>query len=64
MKNMGKPLNTSYREDCLIVCFDWNLNKDNATLMIARKEGEDIKVLNSFINKEAVDLYYKLIERE
>lgn len=54
----------TYREDCLIIGFDWNFDKDVATLMVARKEGEVVKVLNSFHNDEAVDLYCKLVRRD
>ena len=54
----------SYTEDCLVTGFDINFNNDVATLMVARKEGETFKVLNSFHNDEAVELYYKLIRRE
>lgn len=60
---MEEPMKT-YREDCLIIGFDWNFDKDVATLMVSRKEGEMIKVLNSFHNDEAIDLYYKLVRRD
>lgn len=60
---MSKALK-SYKEDCLVVSFDWNFNKDIATLMVARRDGDNIKILNSFINDEAVDLYYKLTNRD
>lgn len=52
------------KSDCLIIGFDWNFEDDCASLMVARKEGEIIKVLNSFVNKEAVELYYKLVDRD
>lgn len=32
--------------------------------MVARREGDNIKILNSFIGNEAVDLYYKLTSRD
>lgn len=59
---MYKPTQM-YKEDCLIIGFDWNFPKDEAALTVMRKEGETIKVINSFTNKEAVDLYYKLIDK-
>lgn len=54
----------SYTEDCLVVSFDLNFNKDIATLMVARKDGETLRILNSFHNDEAIDLYCKLIRRD
>jgi hypothetical protein len=54
----------TFKEDCLIIGFDWNFNKDVATLMVTRKEGEVLKVLNSFHNDEAVELYHKLVRRD
>lgn len=52
------------KSDCLIIGFDWDFKDDCASLMVTRKEGESIKVLNSFVNREAVELYYKLVRRD
>lgn len=57
-------ISKTYTEDCLIVSFDWSFNKDIATLMVARRDGDNIRILNSFINDEAVDLYHKLTNRD
>lgn len=57
-------ISKTYKEDCLIVSFDWNFNKDIATLMVAKRDGDNIKILNSFIGDEAIDLYYKLVNRD
>lgn len=59
-----RGISKTYKEDCLIVSFDWNFNKDIATLMVARRDGDNIKILNSFIGDEAIDLYYKLTNRD
>ena len=50
-------------EDCLIVSFDYNLSNDVATMIVARKDCDNVKILNSFIGDEAIDLYYKLVRR-
>lgn len=51
-------------EDLLIVSFDYNLDNDIATIMVARKYGDNIKILNSLTGDEAIDLYYKLTNGE
>ena len=47
-------------EDCLIITFDCNPPTDIPHLLVSRREGERIRVLNSITGDEAVELYNKL----
>lgn len=48
-------------EDCLIIGIDIENKKDISCMTVARKNGDEIQVLNHFYNDEAEDIYYKLI---
>ena len=50
-----------FNEDCLIVSFDFNPPNDVATLMVAIKDGDNIKVINELRNEDALEIYDKLI---
>lgn len=47
-------------EDCLIVTFD-NAPYDDPILLISKQNGEDIEIVNSFKNEEALLMYKILI---
>lgn len=47
-------------EDCLIISFDSHPPEID-TLVVARKSGEKLVVINRFWDSEAVDVYNKLI---
>lgn len=46
-------------EDCLTITYDC-CSPDNASLCVARKEKDEIRVLNIIYGSEAVELYNKL----
>lgn len=50
-------------EDCLIVSFDFSPPNigDVATLVVARRNGDKIEVINELRNSDALDVYDKLI---
>lgn len=48
-------------EDCLIVGIDISKGKDISCMTVARKKGRDMQIINQLFNKEAEDIYYKLI---
>lgn len=47
-------------EDCLIISFDSNPPEID-TLVVARKSGKKLVVINQFWNDEAVETYNKLV---
>lgn len=48
-------------EDCLIIGIDIAEGKDISCMSVIRKNGEEMQVINQLYNKEAEDIYYKLI---
>lgn len=48
-------------EDCLIVGIDIAEGKDISCMTVMRKKGEKMQVINQLFNKEAEDIYYRLI---
>lgn len=48
-------------EDCLIIGIDISKGKDISCMTVARKNGEEMQVINQLFNEEAEDIYYKLI---
>ena len=48
-------------EDCLTVSFDFNPPNDIATLIVARRDGDNIKIINELRNEDALEIYDKLI---
>lgn len=48
-------------EDCLIIGIDISKGQDISCMTVARKNGEEMQVINQLFNKEAEDIYYKLI---
>ena len=48
-------------EDCLIIGIDIAEGKDISCMSVIRKKGEEMQVINQLFNKEAEDIYYKLI---
>ena len=48
-------------EDCLIIGIDIAEGKDISCMSVIRKNGEEMQVINQLFNKEAEDIYYKLI---
>ena len=48
-------------EDCLIIGIDIVEGKDISCMSVIRKNGEEMQVINQLYNKEAEDIYYKLI---
>ena len=47
-------------EDCLIISFDSNPPEID-TLVVARKSGKKLVIINRLCGSEAVDVYNKLI---
>ncbi len=48
-------------EDCLIIGVDISKGKSISCMTVARKNGDEMQVINQFFDKEAEDLYYKII---
>lgn len=48
-------------EDCLIIGIDISKGQDISCMTVARKNGEEMQVINQLFNEEAEDIYYKLI---
>lgn len=48
-------------EDCLIIGIDISNGKDISCMTVARKNGEEMQIINQLFNEEAEDIYYKLI---
>jgi len=48
-------------EDCLIIGADISNGKSITCITVARKNGENIEIINQLFDKEAEDIYYKLI---
>lgn len=48
-------------EDCLIIGIDISKGKDISCMTVARKNGEEMQIINQLFNEEAEDIYYKLI---
>ena len=48
-------------EDRLIIGIDISKQKDRSCMFVARREGRGYKVINELFDKEAEDIYYKLI---
>lgn len=48
-------------EDCLIIGINISKGQDISCMTVARKNGEEMHVINQLFNKEAEDMYYKLI---
>lgn len=48
-------------EDCLIIGIDIAKEKSISCMTVARKSGRGMQVVNQLFNKEAEDVYYKLI---
>lgn len=48
-------------EDSLIIGIDISKEKDISCMTVARKSGRGMQVINQLFNKEAEDIYYKLI---
>lgn len=48
-------------EDRLIIGIDISKQKDRSCMTVARREGRGYKVINELFDKEAEDIYYKLI---
>lgn len=48
-------------EDCLIIGIDISKGQDISCMTVARKNGEEMQVINQLFNEEAEEIYYKLI---
>lgn len=48
-------------EDCLIIGIDISKGQDISCMTVARKNGEEMQIINQLFNEEAEDIYYKLI---
>jgi hypothetical protein len=48
-------------EDRLIIGIDISKEKDRSCMIVARREGRGYQVINELFDKEAEDIYYKLI---
>ena len=48
-------------EDCLIIGVDISKKESISCMTVARKNGDEIQIINQFFNEEAEDLYYKII---
>ena len=44
----------------LTIAFDWKMITGEAALVVMKQDGKNVRVVNSFTGKEAIDLYYKL----
>jgi hypothetical protein len=51
-------------EDRLIIGYDCSKEKDHTCLLVARKIGRGYFILNEFLDKEAEEIYKKLIGRK
>ena len=56
-------MNGRQTEDVLSIAVDFSPN-DMDLLMVSRRKGDSFEIIKVFTNKEAVDLYNKLIGKE
>ena len=50
-------------EDRLVIGYDKSESKDHSCLHILRRQGRGAYVVNSFYDKEAEEIYYKLVSK-
>lgn len=60
-KYKSMPKEENGISDCLTIGVDFMQDLEEGCLVVMRKSGDDIYLLNQFRNKEALELYYKLI---
>lgn len=63
IKYKSMPKEENGISDCLYIGVDFT-QKDDETLVVARRKGIDTHVINQFKNDEALELYNKLIGKE
>lgn len=63
MKYKSMPVEDKGISDCLYIGVDF-APTDDRTLMVMRRKGTDIYVVNQFRNDEALELYNKLIGKD
>lgn len=51
-------------EDCLEIGIDISEGKDKSCITICRREGRGYRIINQLFDKEAEDIYYKLINEK
>lgn len=50
--------------DTILVSFDFTHGIDKSVLVVGRKEGATLKIVNAFFGKEAEEMYKKLVTRK
>lgn len=50
--------------ECLLVGVDFSRGGDSGVLIVGRKSGADVEVINAFQGEEARQLYLKLITKK